>query len=134
MFVKKYLKTEPASFVLACAVAALSLVLSVAYPSMYGSTDEYTVWVTVFAVAAFVASTVLTLFAQSKWIGACQLVLLLAGFGFFVYSVYYYVSVVLVGIDADSFSFEFIFTTAAFLAEIVASAVNVFVGGKEAQQ
>lgn len=55
-----------------------------------------------------------------------QFILALSAFMFYVYGVYYYVSVVLVGIDLDSFSAQCIICSALFALTTIASAVGVF--------
>lgn len=125
------LKNKSAGFWVAVATVLVAVVLIVAYPVMYGGTDEYSAFTFVFPLVGAVGAVVLAVFKKDEWMSLCLLVGLLAGFGFYVYTIYYYVSVVIVGIDAQNFDFRFIFTMTVFAAGIVAATVGVFLPTKQ---
>lgn len=124
------LKNKSAGFWLSSAAIVLVVVLSLAYNIMYAGKSDYTVCAFLFPLVAVVLSVVLYAFGFDELSPVCLLVGFLAGFAFYVYSMYYYVSVVMVGIDAESFDFAFIFTMVVFLAGIVLSAVSMFFPSK----
>lgn len=125
MKLKSFIKTRSVGFWITAAFSLTALITAIVYGACYASTED-------FSVTACVLTVVSVLFFGlefTKFGGLApfvQLTVILMAFGFYVYSVYYYVSVVLVGIDLDSFSPVFIACTVLYIVLILVSAVNVF--------
>lgn len=132
MNIKSFLKTRNIGFWITAAFSLTALITAIVYGACFSSTED-------FSVTACVLTAISALFfglSFTKYGGPVpyiQLSAILIAFGFYVYSVYYYVSVVLVGIDLDSFSPEFITCTVLYVVLIAAAAVSVFFkqGAKE---
>lgn len=131
---KSFIKTRNIGFWITAAFSLTALITAIVYGACYSVTED-------FSVTACVLTALSALFfglSFTKFGGLApyvQLLTVLMAFGFYVYAVYYYVSVVLVGIDLDSFSPEFIACTVLYVLLILVSAVNVFFkqGAKKAE-
>ena len=121
-----YLKDKAVGFWFSVSVAVLSLATAVAYAVCYAGSDEIN-WVS-FALmaAAFAAAVVLIVLKRYKWAAYAQAALIFLSLLFFIYGIYYYVSVVLVGIDLDTFSAEFWVCSALYLLCFGLGVANVF--------
>lgn len=124
---ENFVKTRSAGFWLTAAISFTATLTAIIYGACYASAEELSIAACV--LTAVCAASVGLAFTRFKGMTPyLQLLFVLAAFGFYAHSVYYYVSVVLVGIDLDTFSPEFITCTVLFAALIAASAVNVFFG------
>lgn len=131
---KKYIKTRGCGFWATAATSALAALTVIVYSACYAATQDFsTVACVLTAVCACAAGLLFTKFGTVA--PYLQLVIVLAAFGFYVYSIYYYVSIVMVGIDLDSFSAEFIVCTVLYLVLIIGAVVSLFLkqGKKEVE-
>lgn len=125
MKIKEYFQSAPRGRWTTLGVAAISAVTAVVYAALYVGTAEYSVVACVLlALCSVVAVLAFTRLAPLA--AYVQFLSALVALCFFIYGVYYYVSVVLVGIDLDRFSAEFIVCTILFLLTAVCSVVNIF--------
>ncbi len=121
-----YLKDKAVGFWFSVSIAALSLITSIVYAVCYAGSDDMN-WVS-FALmaAAAVAAVVLIVLKRFEWAAYAQAALIFLSLLFFIYGIYYYVSVVLVGIDLDSFSAEFWVCTVLYALCFGLGVANVF--------
>ena len=131
MFLKRYLRDYPAGFFASAGVAGASLILAVFYTVAYGASDEFSIVAAIMPAVLIVGTFLLAALNLYEWIAAFQTVVLLTGLGFYIYSVYYYVSVVFIGIDAQTFSAAFIITSLLYVLSTAAACVNVFLANKK---
>ncbi len=115
---------------------ALALLTAVVYLICYVGTKEFNLFAFLFVlVLAAVAAAELFFGERSPWLAQIapyvQFVCSLVALSFFIYSIYYYISVVLVGIDLDSFSAQFILSTLFFVLNAVMGGVNLFFSREE---
>lgn len=114
-------------------LSGLALVTAIVYPALFAGTDEFNLFALLLAIA--VAAAGVSAFTPLRAFAAyLQFWFAVAACMFYIYGVYYYVSVVLVGIDLHSFSPQFVACTVLFLLDTAASVVNLFiVRNKEAR-
>ena len=126
MNIKGLFKNKPLGFYVTLGTLVLALITAVAYLLCYNNTDNFNVWSFVVLLVSFVTGVVLVLVKQAKIapyvLGLLNFVALL----FYVYGIYYYVSVVLVGIDLDHFEPQFFVSTILFVVLQVAGVAAVF--------
>lgn len=119
-------KDKKPGFWVSASLALLSMVIAIVYIACFRGTDEMSYWAFSFLLIGGILGLGLLAFNKSdiaKYvIGGGIFVALL----FYIYAVYYYVSVVMVGIDLDHFSTEFIITTTLFVIGFIGGLVNVF--------
>lgn len=111
-----------ASMTLICSL--LSLVSAILYRMWFGGTTEFN---QVAFICLIVASAlgVLAIFGLADLVNAIQFLLMVAGCMFYIYGMYYYISIVWVGIDLQSFSDAFIICTSLLGSAVAVSTVNV---------
>ena len=126
MNLKNLFANKAVGFYVTLGTIVLALATAIAYIVCYNNTDNFNLWAFVILLVSVVASIVLVLFKQHRIapyaLGLLNFVALL----FYVYGIYYYVSVVLVGIDLDHFEPEFFVSTIMFLVTLVASITSIF--------
>lgn len=123
---KTLLKGKSYGFFVTLALIALTVATGVIYCINYSGSRYMSVPAAVFLFAGAAAALVL---GFTKWAGWANAVLALCGFVallFYVYGIYFYVSIVMVGIQASSFNQQFITCTALYLVLLVLNIVNVF--------
>ena len=117
---------KPIGFYVTLGTIGLALVTAIAYLFCYNNTDNFNLWAFVVLLVSVVVSVALVLFKQHRIapyaLGLLNFVALL----FYVYGIYYYVSVVLVGIDLDHFEPEFFVSTILFAVLLVSSIAAIF--------
>lgn len=123
---KGLFKNKPVGFYVTLGTIGLALITAIAYLLSYNNTDNFNVWAFVVLLVSFVVSVVLVLLKQFKVVPYALGFLNFVAFLFYVYGIYYYVSVVLVGIDLDHFEPEFFVSTIAFVLLIVGSCASIF--------
>ncbi len=107
-------------------VTVLSLVLAIVYAIGYAGTD-YISWMAVVLLGVLVvANALLLLFNKIDWIPLVSIVLSVVATCFFVYGIYFYVSVVFVGIDIQNFDARFVINTVLFVLLLGLSSANLF--------
>ena len=126
MNIKGLFKNKSIGFYVTLGTIGLALVTAVAYLLCYNNTDNFNVWAFIVLLVSVVASVILVLIKQYKIapyaLGFLNFVALL----FYVYGIYYYVSVVLVGIDLDHFEPQFFVSTILFVVLLGASVAAIF--------
>lgn len=127
MVYKDYLKNKAIGFWFSVGIGAFALVTAVVYVACYAGTDNIN-WVSfALMLAAFIVSAVLIpLNKFVKYLPYVQALLIFLSLLFFIYGIYYYVSVVAVGIDLDHFGPEFFVCVILFVIAIGVSIANVF--------
>lgn len=124
--VKDFTGGKALGFWFTVAVCALSLVSSIVYAACYAGTDNIN-WVSfAFMLLAFAGALALTVLKQYKWTPYLQAVLTFIALLFYVYGIYYYVSVVMVGIDLDHFEPPFYITAILYIVTFGLSVANLF--------
>ena len=126
MNIKELFKNKPIGFYVTLGTVGLALITAVAYLLCYNNTDNFNVWAFIVLLVSVVVSVILVLLKQYKIapyaLGFLNFVALL----FYVYGIYYYVSVVLVGIDLDHFEPQFFVSTILFVVLLGASVTSIF--------
>ncbi len=126
-FFEELKKDKSVGFWFTLGLIVLSIITAIVYISCFNGTDEMNYVAFSFLLIGAVLSTVCVVFKKytiaSYVIGGTIFLSLL----FYVYAVYYYVSVVMVGIDLDHFSTEFIVTTILFAVGTICGISNVFI-------
>ena len=126
MNIKGLFKNKSIGFYVTLGTIGLALVTAVAYLLCYNNTDNFNVWAFIVLLVSVVASVILVLIKQYKIapyaLGFLNFVALL----FYVYGIYYYVSVVLVGIDLDHFEPQFFVSAILFVVLLGASVAAIF--------
>lgn len=131
MFIKNYLRNYPVGFYTSAGVAGASLILALFYTVAYSGSDEFSLLAAIMPAICVVGTILLAALKLYEWIAAFETVTLLTGLSFYVYSIYYYVSVVIIGIDASSFGAAFIISSVLYLLATAGACVNVFVTNKK---
>lgn len=122
----EFLKDKSVGFWFSAALVLLSLVTAVVYAASYAGTDNIN-WVAfALLLAAAVGAAVLIILKQYKYVPYLQAILIFLSLLFFIYGIYYYVSVVMVGIDLDHFEPQFFACTILFLISFGVGVANVF--------
>ena len=124
--IRDYLNDKAVGFWLTAAIAALTLATAIVYAVCYAGTENIN-WVAfALMLAAFAGAVVPVAFGKLKFAPYIQAAFVFLSLLFFIYGIYYYVSVVLVGIDLDSFDPEFIVCTVLYAVTFGLSVANVF--------
>jgi len=126
-----FTKNKAPGFYLTCLIVVLAVVTDLVYTTSYAtfmllSTTAIS-WPAVWLLAAGSVAAVLLLFLhQEAYIHYVVVLFYGIAFFFFIYGIYYYVSIMAYGIDA-SFNFTFFLNAGLFVALLVLSIVDVFV-------
>lgn len=103
-----------------------SIVCAAVYASMY-SGSRYMEWPAVVAMLVGAAVSLVLMFTKKAgWANAVIAAADFVAFLYYVYGIYFYVSVVMVGIQATGFNSQFRVCTAMFAVLQVLNLVNVF--------
>ena len=114
---KKLLENKSYGFYVTFVSVVASIVCAAVYASMY-SGSRYMEWPAVVAMLVGAAVSLVLMFTKKAgWANA---------FLYYVYGIYFYVSVVMVGIQATGFNSQFRVCTAMFAVLQVLNLVNVF--------
>lgn len=123
---QSYLKDKDVGFWFSASLVVFSLLTAVIYAACYAGTDNIN-WVSfAFMLAAAVAGGVLIALKKYSYAPYALAVLIFLSLLFFIYGIYYYVSVVMVGIDLDSFDPEFIVCAIFYFLAFGVSVANLF--------
>ena len=124
---QNYLKDKDVGFWFSASLVVFSLLTAVIYAACYAGTDNIN-WVSfAFMLAAALAGGVLIALKKYSYAPYALAVLVFLLVLFFIYGIYYYVSVVMVGIDLDSFDPEFIVCTIFYILAFGVSVANLFI-------
>lgn len=123
---KDFTKDKLPGFWVSVGVTLLSLITAITYIACYTNTDKMNYWGFAFLLIGAIATLVLGIFKKYTYIpyvlGFCSFMGLL----FYIYAMYYYVSVVMVGIDLDHFEPQFIVCTIFIAITFIAGVVDIF--------
>ena len=124
---KKLLENKSYGYYVTLVLSVLSVVIAVVYAVMYNGSRYMSVPAAILPIVGAVAAVGLGFVpggakAAHAVLALCDFVALL----FYIYGIYFYVSVVLVGIQASSFNGQFVTCTGAFVGLLIANLVNVF--------
>ncbi len=123
---KKLFENKRPGFFVTLVLIVLSLVLAAVYAKMYAG-SQYMSWPAFWAVVAgSVIALALGFTKKAGWSNAVLALGDFVGLLFYVYGIYFYVSVVYAGIQAGSFNTQFLICTTGFCVLLVANLVNVF--------
>ncbi len=123
---KTLLKGKSYGFYVTLALIVLTVVTGIVYCVNYSGSRYMSVPA---AVLLFAGAAVSLALGFTKLAGWANSVLALCGFAallFYIYGIYFYVSIVLVGIQASSFNSSFVVCTLLFVVLLVLNLVNVF--------
>lgn len=123
---KNYLKDKDVGFYFSAALVILALLTSVVYAICYAGTDNINWLSFAFMLAAAVVGATLIALKLYVYVPYALAILIFMSLLFFIYGIYYYVSVVMVGIDLDSYDVQFIICTILYVLAFGASIANVF--------
>lgn len=124
--IKEFTGDKALGFWFTAAICVLSLITSIVYAAVYAGTDNID-WVSfAFMLTAFAGALVMTVLKKYKWTPYLQAALTFMALLFYVYGIYYYVSVVMVGIDLDHFEAPFIVTAILYAVTFGLSIANLF--------
>ena len=126
MSIKDLFKNKPIGFYVSLGTIGLALITAVTYLLCYNNTENFNVWSFIVLVVSVVACVVLVLVKQFKVVPYVLGLLNFVALLFYIYGIYYYVSIVLVGIDLDHFDPEFIVCTIAFVVLLISSITTIF--------
>ena len=126
MNLKDLFSKKPVGFYATLVTIGFTLVTAITYFLCYNNTDNFSNWAFIVLLVSFVVAVVLVLLKQFKLVPYTLGLLNYVAMLFFIYGIYYYVSVVLVGIDLDHFEIQFFISTIAFVVLVVLSAVAIF--------
>lgn len=121
-----FLKNKSLGFYVTLALIVATVAVSLVYTALYHS-SRYMSWIAMAAMLIGAAlALVLAFTPQAKW--ACAVLALgnFIGLLFYIYGIYFYVSVVMVGIQASTFNWQFQLCTILFAAMLVLNLINVF--------
>ena len=116
-------RSNPMSAIFTAICSVLSVVTALLYRSWFMGSTEYNSY----AFICLIAAAALGILSFIGIGSGFQFLLLLAGTMFYIYGMYYYVSIVLVGIDLQSFSSAFIACSALFATTLGLSTLNILV-------
>ena len=123
-------KERSAEFYMAGILSFLSLLTLITYGIAYSSSD-YISWVSfAFLAAALVVNFTFFIMKKTRFSMVPGAVFSVIAFFFYLYGMYFYVSVVMVGIDISHFDGRFIINTALYTVLFILSVVNIFIGKK----
>ena len=124
---KKLLENKSYGYWITLALSVLSVVTAVVYMVMYNGSRYMSMPAAILPIVGAVAAVGLGFVrgggkCANAVLALCDFVALL----FYIYGIYFYVSVVLVGIQASSFNSQFVICTALFAVLLIANLINVF--------
>ena len=124
---KKLLGNKSYGYYITLALSVLSVVTAVVYLVMYNGSRYMSAPAAILPILGAVAAVGLGFVrgggkAANAVLALCDFVALL----FYIYGIYFYVSVVMVGIQASSFNSQFVICTVLFVVLLIANLINVF--------
>ncbi len=120
------LRSNPLSLVMPLICSALSVVTALLYREWFIGSAEFNE-IAFYLMLGAGALGILALIGLGDFAASVQFLMLLGGSMFYIYGMYYYVSIVLVGIDLQSFSTAFIACSALVGSTVALSTLNVLI-------
>ena len=120
------LKDKSYGFYVTLALIVVSVVVAVVYAVLYNGSRYLSVPAVGLMIGGAAVALALCFTKAAQW--ACAVIALadFAGLLFYIYGIYFYVSIVMVGIQASTFNWQFQLCTVLFVVLLVANVVNVF--------
>lgn len=136
---RDYLRDKSVGFWFSAGLSAFSLITAAVYAGCYAGTDDMSWAAFVFILFAAISGGTLIALKQYKYAPYAIAVFVFLSLLFFIYGIYYYVSVVMVGIDLDTFDPQFIVCALFFMLAFGLSIANLFLkqikdGGRKDEQ
>ena len=123
---KRLFENKKPGFYVTLVLIVLSVLLAAVYAKMYAG-SQYVSWPAFWStLGGAVLALVLGFTKMAKWSNVAVALGDFLGLLFYIYGIYFYVSVVYAGIQAGSFNTQFIFCTAGFVILLLANLVNLF--------
>ena len=119
-------RSNPLSVILPLICSALSVVTSLLYRSWFIGSAEFN-QIAFYLMIGAGALCIIAIIGLGDFAASVQFLMLLASSMFYIYGMYYYVSIVLVGIDLQSFSTAFIACSALVGSTVALSTLNVLI-------
>lgn len=119
-------KDKSYGFYVTLALIAVTVVAAIVYAVLYNGSRYLAMPAVSFMLGGAVVALAMCFTKAAKW--ACAVLALadFIGLLFYIYGIYFYVSIVMVGIQASTFNWQFQFCTFMFAALLVVNIVNVF--------
>lgn len=105
---------------------AVTVVAAIVYTVLYNGSRYFAPQATGFLLGGAVVALAMCFTKAAKWASAVLALADFIGLLFYIYGIYFYVSVVMVGIQASTFNWQFQLCTVLFAALLVVNVVNVF--------
>lgn len=122
----KILANKGPGFYISGTAAVLSFLLAIYYQISYSSNPYYSSKVVVALMVALPVAVILLLIRAEGFMPAAVTACIGAGLLFFIYAMYFDISVVLVGIDKSSFDPEFIITSAVGVICFLLGEISIY--------
>lgn len=119
-------RSNPLSAILPLICSALSVVTAFLYRGWFIGSAEFNE-IAFYLMIGAGALGILAIIGLGDFAASVQFLMLLAGSMFYIYGMYYYVSIVIVGIDLQSFSTAFIVCSALVGSTVTLSTLNVLI-------
>ena len=119
-------RSNPLSAILPLICSALSVVTAFLYRGWFVGSAEFNE-IAFYLMIGAGALGILAIIGLGDFAASVQFLMLLASSMFYIYGMYYYVSIVLVGIDLQSFSTAFIACSALVGSTVALSTLNVLI-------
>ena len=119
-------RSNPLSAILPLICSALSVVTAFLYRGWFIGSAEFNE-ISFYLMIGAGALGILAIIGLGDFAASVQFLMLLASSMFYIYGMYYYVSIVLVGIDLQSFSTAFIACSALVGSTVALSTLNVLI-------
>ncbi len=124
--IKGLLKDKSYGFYVTLALTALSVAAALIYTALYNG-SRYMSWPAAgIMLGGAAAALILAFTGLAKWSYAVLALADFIGLLFYVYGIYFYVSIVMVGIQASTFNWQFLLCTVMFVGLLAANIINVF--------
>ena len=124
---KKLFENKAYGYYITLLLSVVSVVTAVVYIVHYNGSRYMSMPAAILPIVGAVAAVILGFVrgggkCANAILALCDFVALL----FYIYGIYFYVSVVLVGIQASSFNSQFVICTTLFAGLLIANLINVF--------
>ena len=124
---KKLFENKAYGYYFTLLLSVLSVVTAATYMAMYNGSRYMSMPAAIFPIVGALAAILLGFVrgggkCANAILALCDFVALL----FYIYGIYFYVSIVLVGIQASSFNSQFVVCTTLFVGLLIANLINVF--------
>lgn len=127
-------KDKSYGFYVTLALIVASVAVAVVYAVLYNGSRYLSMPAVGLMIGGAVVALALCFTKAAHW--ACAVLALadFVGLLFYIYGIYFYVSIVMVGIQASTFNWQFQLCTVLFAVLLVANVVNVFLKQVKAKE